>query len=148
MSGAKDIGFSLKKITTEQFAIIEKAYTKGNEVLFITDIEFGIDREKRQVGASIEIRFTQNDAPFLLLETLVMFGIHENAWDTFVKKQEQKIIIPKGFLTHLAMIAVGTTRGVLHAKTENSTFNRFIVPTINVAERITVDGVFPLIEDE
>jgi hypothetical protein len=148
MSGAKEIGFSLKKITTEQFAIIEDAYTKGSEVLFITGIEFDIDREKQQVATYIEIRFTQNNAPFLLLETSVVFAVHDNAWETFVKSKEKKIVIPKGFLTHLAMIAVGTTRGVLHAKTENSAFNRFMVPTINVAERITADGIFPLVVDK
>lgn len=148
MSVSKEIGFSLKKIATQQFAIIEEAYTKGEEVLFITGIEFGLDREKKQVGVYIEIRFTQKKAPFLLLETLVAFAIHDNAWETFVKSKEEKIIIPKGFLTHLAMIAVGTTRGVLHAKTENSVFNRFIVPTINVAERITEDGIFPLESDK
>ncbi|WP_262906606.1 hypothetical protein [Tenacibaculum finnmarkense] len=40
------------------------------------------------------------------------------------------------------MITVGTTRGVLHSKTDNTIFNEFILPTLNVSQMITEDGEF------
>jgi hypothetical protein len=42
----------------------------------------------------------------------------------------------------MGMITVGTCRGILHAKTENTKFNQFLIPTINVAELIKEDSVF------
>jgi hypothetical protein len=30
------------------------------------------------------------------------------------------------------MLTIGTTRGVLHAKTEHTLFNQYLLPTINV----------------
>jgi len=38
---------------------------------------------------------------------------------------DNKYIFPLGFITHLAVIAVGTARGVLHSKTENTPYNRY-----------------------
>jgi hypothetical protein len=40
------------------------------------------------------------------------------------------------------MITVGTARGVLHAKTEGTTLNKFFIPTVNVVEMVTDDGAF------
>jgi hypothetical protein len=40
------------------------------------------------------------------------------------------------------MLTVGTARGVLHAKTENTKYNRYVLPTINVASMIKNDAVF------
>ena len=37
------------------------------------------------------------------------------------------------------MIAVGTARGILHAKTEATKFNQFLIPPINVVELIKDD---------
>ena len=42
------------------------------------------------------------------------------------------------------MITVGTLRGVLHAKTENTEFNEFFLPTINVTDLIKEDIRFNL----
>jgi hypothetical protein len=46
------------------------------------------------------------------------------------------------------MITVGTTRGVLYAKTENSPYSKYIVPTINVAEMIEKDAIFEINSEE
>ena len=54
------------------------------------------------------------------------------------------VSFPKGFMAHLAVITVGTTRGVLHAKTENSKFNKYFLPTINVNELVKNDISFAL----
>jgi hypothetical protein len=54
------------------------------------------------------------------------------------------LTIPKGFLAHLAMISVGTARGILHCKTENTIFNNFVLPLVNVASMIPEDEQFEL----
>lgn len=52
------------------------------------------------------------------------------------------LVIPKGFLRHLAMLTVGTSRGILHAKTEGTCFNKYVLPTINVTLIIKEDATF------
>ena len=47
-------------------------------------------------------------------------------------------------MKHLSVITVGTARGVLHAKTENTPFNKFVLPTINVTELVKEDVSFDL----
>lgn len=42
------------------------------------------------------------------------------------------------------MLTIGTTRGVLHSKTENTPFNSFLLPTLNVMELVKKDVVFKL----
>ena len=46
------------------------------------------------------------------------------------------------------MITIGTTRGVLFAKTESTPFSKYIIPTINVAEMIENDATFKINSEE
>lgn len=74
------------------------------------------------------------------------FKINDASWINFIDKKESdnQFIISKGFITHLAMISVGTTRGILYAKTEGTDFVKFIIPTINLSELILEDAIFDL----
>jgi hypothetical protein len=40
------------------------------------------------------------------------------------------------------MLTIGTSRGILHAKTEGTEFNKFILPTINVNQLVEKDAEF------
>ena len=60
--------------------------------------------------------------------------------------EANSLTIPKGFLNHMAMLTIGTTRGILHAKTENTSFNTFVVPPINLSDLIHEDAVISLIK--
>ncbi|MBE7651964.1 hypothetical protein [Tenacibaculum finnmarkense] len=136
-----EIGFKLEKINTEQFAIIEDAYdTCCEEIGLEAIVKFGINSENPAIISIIKFQFEQNKKPFLIIEVSCEFGIEETKWNIFNKGT--KIHIPKDFLAHLAMITVGTTRGVLHSKTDNTIFNEFILPTLNVSQMITEDGEF------
>lgn len=48
-------------------------------------------------------------------------------------KATGSIMVPKSLLTHFAVLTVGTTRGILHAKTENTRLNHFSLPPVNVS---------------
>jgi len=45
----QNIGFNLIGIKTEQFAIIEKAYSKDQETQFSVGLQFKIDQKYKQV---------------------------------------------------------------------------------------------------
>lgn len=135
------IGFTLDKINTEQFAIIESSYDECNEEFGLeASLKFGVNSENKAVISFVKFQFEQNKIPFLIIEASCEFTIDNKFWDSF--SGNKTIIIPKGFLSHLAMITTGTTRGILHSKTENTKFNEFLLPTVNIVEMITEDGEF------
>ena len=144
MSNNQSIGFSLNKITTDQFAIIDSAYSKDEEVDVKVGFKFAADQDNKYISVSFSDSFLQGKSPFLVLEVSCIFQITEKAWDDFSSKAKTEMKFPKGFVAHLAMITVGTLRGVLHAKTENTEFNEYLLPTINVAELIKEDVHFDL----
>jgi len=135
------IGFKLEKINTEQFAIIEDSYNSQNDEIGLqANVKFGISSESPAIISIIKFQFEQHKKPFLVIEVSCEFSVEEAKWVEFSKYK--KVYVPKDFLAHLAMITVGTTRGVLHSKTDNSKFNDFVLPTLNVTEMIKEDGVF------
>ena len=136
------VGFTLQEIKTEQFASFEDYYTLKKETDLSTELQFKVDHKNKQIGVFLGFEFLQGKKVFLKIQVSCHFEIEESSWNNFIQKTEAKIVVPKGFLSHLAMITTGTTRGILFSKTESTIFSTFIVPTLNVAEMITEDASF------
>lgn len=145
---ADKIGFSLRKITTEQFAIIESAFKDGEEIKFAVNTKYGINERDKMIAIFVSPAFYQTESPFLVLEIACHFKIVDDAWDSFMNKHKTKLNVPVGFVRHLTMLTIGTARGVLHSKTENTPFNEFLLPTINVTEIIKNGVVFDLNQEK
>jgi hypothetical protein len=137
------IGFALQGIKTEQFAIIEENFSFKKETELATELQFKLDQKNRLLGVFLGFEFVQTKKVFIKILVSCHFKIEINAWNEFV--QQDKLILPSGFLTHLAMITIGTTRGVLFAKTEATQFSKFIIPTLNVSEMIKEDVSFDVV---
>jgi hypothetical protein len=138
----KNIGFALSKLNLDQFAIIDEAYDEDKDIGLVTGLQFGTDVDEKRVKCTIRISFEQDDRPFLILAASNEYSIDHAAWSAFTRTEDKKMVFPKGFMAHLAMLTVGTSRGMLHVKTENTKFNRFFLPAINVAEMINDDVTF------
>ena len=136
------IGFTLKRITTEQFAIIESSFTDGKLVDLKAGLTFGANFENKIISVVFSTNLIQDKSPFLILEVGCHFSIRPEAWDSFYNPSKTELIVPRGFIGHLVMLTIGTTRGVLHCKTENTPFNNFLLPTLNVNEMVKKDVVF------
>ena len=138
------VGFALKGIKTEQFAIFEENYAPKKETGLGTELQFKLDQINKQIGVFLGFEFMQGKKVFIKIQVSCHFKIEESSWRSFI--QENKLVVPQGFLAHLAMITTGTSRGVLFAKTEGTQFSKFIVPTLNVAEMIQEDATFDIAE--
>ncbi len=133
------VGFKLKQITTEQFAIIKDAFDNtNNEISMSIGVKFGLNIDEKAIASFVKVQFEQNKKTFLISEIANHFNIDKTAWNSFSINKD-KLTLPRGFASHLVMLTVGTLRGVLHSKTENTEFNQFILPTINVVELIIDD---------
>lgn len=141
----KEVGFALRKINTEEFATIDTEVVEEKEVDVQLNVNngFGINEENKRVACFFHLQFELEESPFIILKVNCEFEIEENAWESFITAKN-KIKFKKGLLQHLATITLGTARGVLHAKTENTPYNKFYLPTINVIEMITKDESFDL----
>ena len=137
----KVVSFSISQIVTEQFAIIPDAYMENKVIEIQHELNFGIDKENKRIFARIQSRFkNKGGSPFLIISVVCHFSIKSDNWSLLI--ENDKLKIPKNFATHIGMLVAGLLRGVLHAKTENTYFNRFLLPTIDMATLVTDDIIF------
>lgn len=141
-SANKSIGFSLKKVVTEQFAIIEEGFNEKGKIRLSTSLKFAADDVQKFVAVFASFIFDSDTKPFLIIEASCHFSIKADAWVEMLTSETNTLTITKGFLCHLAMLTVGTCRGILHAKTEGTCFNKYVLPTINVTEIVKEDATF------
>lgn len=142
----KSIGFSLKKVVTEQFAIIEEGFNEKGKIRLNTSLKFAADDVQKFVAVFASFIFDSDTRPFLIIEASCHFSIKNDAWSEMLNTDTSTLTIAKGFLCHLAMLTVGTSRGILHAKTEGTCFNKYVLPTINVTEIVKDDATFSFIK--
>lgn len=137
-----NINFSLLKVKTEQFVIFEENFNKNKVVNLNTDLSFGLNSKDKIFLVTPKYTFENNGKPFMAIQISCFFKIDDTTWESFIKKNQ--IIFPKDFVSHMAMITVGTSRGVLHTKTEGTIFNDYILPFLNVAEMVAEDIFFDI----
>lgn len=142
METKKNISFRLRNIVTEQFATFDVENLPDAHELN-SELQFSINPENRVVGCRMKFHFLHEKQPFVTLTVVCNFDVEKESWDTNIVLNK-KIVLPKHFLEHLCVITVGTSRGILHAKTENTFFNKFIIPTLDVSNLVEKDVVFDL----
>lgn len=142
METKKNISFRLRNIVTEQFATFEVDNIPETHDLK-SELQFAITPENRVVACKMNFHFIYEDKPLVVLTIVCNFDVEPQSWDNDLVSKN-KIILPKHFLEHICVITVGTARGVLHAKTENTPFNRMMIPTFNVSKLVENDVVFEI----
>jgi len=137
-----NINFALLALKTEQFATFEDEFTENEKLNLATELEFKIEINKKLFIVFATFIFNQDQKTLIKLRISCHFKIASKSWKALC--DESKILFPKDFVAHMAMLTVGSGRGVLHAKTEGSNLNRFLLPTINVTSFIDQDLEFSI----
>jgi hypothetical protein len=135
-----NISFNLVKIKTDQFALFEENHLEKGNIKLSTNLSFGLNTDDKVFSVTTKFTFEIKKKPFMTIQVSSFFQIEDTAWNNF--NTNGQMVFPKAFVAHMAMITVGSARGVLHAKTEETIFNKYILPTLNVAEMIPEDVVF------
>lgn len=138
MSNKKNIGFKLAKITTNQFAIIDEIYEYGKPHTLDAAFLFAKDLTERLITVRIKFTFLFGKRAFMIIEASCQFDISEDSWLEMLQS-ESSIKISKTFLSHISMLTIGTIRGILHSKTEDTIYNTLFIPIMNVDELIGED---------
>ena len=130
-------------IDVSEFAVLQNNIEDIKKIKFNTGLQFGVSDEISSIVCHVIIEFLDDSDKILVkLKTDNHFKIKPEDWETF--KNDSDITIPRNFLTHISMISVSTTRGVLHCKTENTSYHNFILPLIDVNSMIQSDETFTL----
>ena len=135
-----DIGFSLGGIKTEQFAIFEDNLASDEEVRLSTNLSFSIDKEKRNFRATSNFTYEMLEKPIITIQVSCFFRISDKLWEEI--KKDNTMVFPKRLVIHMSMLTISTVRGVLHAMTVGTPFNKFFLPTVNVVKMIPDDVIF------
>ncbi len=134
------LSYALGAIKTEQFAIFEEHFSQKKEINLNSELTFRLNREERRIGVFLTISFKQAKKTFIKLQTSCHFIIAPESWELI--KKENSITLPKQFLLYLTMLSVGTSRGVLHSKTEGTGFNKYILPLFDATKLVPEDITF------
>ena len=128
-----NIAFHMSQIKIEQFAVLIDEIPEDLGV----NVSFGvqISDDYKSVRMLAQIRYTQEDTVHLMLDMACIFSLSEESVKELI--ESNKIVLPRGFLVHMAIHTIGTARGVLHCKTEGKKVNILVLPPINV------DSMFP-----
>ncbi|MEQ8548968.1 MAG: hypothetical protein RIC03_13725 [Cyclobacteriaceae bacterium] len=135
------------RLHTVEFAILEKNYQDQQQINVNTNLSFAARAEHRLVAVSAKFTFEIKEQPFIVIKVEGQFAIGEETWEQMLTDEQDGINVPQSFMAHLSMLVVGSSRGVLHAKLENTTFNQFLIPTINVKSMIKHD-IKVILEDK
>jgi hypothetical protein len=136
-----EIKFGLRKITTGQFATIDSVQVYEDAIRLNFGFGFGINEDFRIVGCNAKFEFLSKEVPFIVLNVMCDFEIETESWTNLINTDLKTINLPVPLITHLAVLTVGTARGILHCKTENTAFNKYFLPPLNVTESLKTDIV-------
>lgn len=123
----------MSRIAVNQFAILTQECPDEGMALSV-ELSFQYSVETRQISCEAGFCFNKDSATLLILKSQCEFRIHPEDWEKFHK--DGGIEIPRDVLELLAVHTIGASRGILHCKTEDTSFNRLMIPPINVAEMI------------
>ena len=139
--GNKQIGFFLRGIKTEQYATLENDFNDKAPVGGGLQVKFGVNLQENTIAQFSKFLFEQEGKPIMVIEVSCHFGIEPESFKSIINTELKQVVLPQEFASHIVTITVGATRGILHSKVENTKYNQFIIPLVDVTEVIKEDAI-------
>src|SRR5579859_8012347 len=144
MKEDKPIKFGLKSICTDEFATVEDTPITDDKVQLDHSFTFSLNTDATELTVTFKLSFKSEERPFIILQVSCVFGIKSESLLISAKGEPKKIQVPKDFMAHLAFLTTGTARGVLHSKLEQTEFNKYLLPILDVSKAFENDAIFDL----
>jgi len=126
----KEINYALRGVTIEQFATLFEPKSEKIELNVSIPIKTNYNDKSLAVGANIQ--YIEDGKPFMVAETFCHYGIEPSCWEELSNGSSEDVHLPKDFIDTLVRIAIGTIRGAICVKTENTPFAKFFLPIIEI----------------
>lgn len=131
------IQFKFLRIDVPQFAILVEDTVTGPFGIS-SSVNFSMGGQNI-IKCSLKIVYLKDSSPVTQLVVETYFAIEQSSWKQMEK--EDVIIVPAGFLQHLAALTLSTARGIQYAKTTEIGISDYIIPPTNLAEIIKEDMI-------
>lgn len=143
MSQVELIQFALVNVNTEQFAVIESVEIDESKMGVQYGSTVSTNYINKAIRSSFKTVFMSGDEPFMIVEGSAHFVIADESWKSCIVDDKGTVELPKDFIAHIISIAVGLTRGILHAKTTDTGYCKYFIPLVNLddlgIEELTID---------
>ncbi len=133
------VKFNLVKIVTNQFATLDEPKSAELSVNFTHTIQGNYSTG--DVLIIIAVKFLCKSRTVMTITTTSHFKIDSQSWNELSNDGQSNVVISKELNQHLSSIAIGVTRGALHSKTENTIFNQYFVPLVDISQMVKADFV-------
>lgn len=138
------IEFVFHSVKTEEFATIPENFDLKSTVSVDTNIDIKVNESDKIIGVFLTFQYLQKKKVFLKIKVACNFSVVDTYWAQLIDTKDNQLKLPKGFITHLLMLSIGTVRGILVAKTEGTVYSQFVLPTMNISEKIKNDFVIEI----
>lgn len=101
-------------------------------------MEFSANLKRSEVKCRCKIELKQEDTLLLITEIECTFELTKDSWENI---GENKYKLPVEFLRHLVSLVIGTERGLVFAKSENTSLHKIILPSINLKTIVKEDYI-------
>lgn len=139
------VRFNMVKITTKQFAIVSEPKGEQSSIGFEWGFNVNYSMGMHRIGITPTLTLLdEQNQKLLILSLFCEFEIHPDDWQAMITGK--KLIVPKNLIEYFISQTVGTMRGVLYCKTEDTPYSFFVLPSVNVAEIVQTDAEFVIEE--
>lgn len=121
--------FQLSSVTIDQFAKI--AEPTGSRFNVNVSVPVKASYNEGIVAVGVNVQFFEGEKIILQLEVFCHYEFEPAYWDELTANHTKDAVIKKERMANFFSIAVGTARGVLAAKTENTPFSVCLLPLVN-----------------
>ncbi|HEV2478686.1 MAG TPA: hypothetical protein VGS79_03445 [Puia sp.] len=136
MNDVQFVKFAFARIITDEFAILSEEYDPQQQASMNVAMAFGFNPFERAFGIQVKCFVLVQNKPIAVIAVTCQFQIAPEDWTALYAEKTNTLAVPKAIALHFASLAVSTTRGVLHAKTERHPINVLIIPPIDVSDFI------------
>jgi hypothetical protein len=133
-------GFALSGVETIRCDFSEEFYDPGTPYRVKASVSTAALPDN-EIRCFAQIALAFEEYYFVDLLVACSFYIDEDAWQWMLIPDDRGVVVPREFAQRLAMITIGTARGVLHSKISETPLSEVILPLIDVAPLVSEDVV-------
>lgn len=138
----KDFKTALRGVTIEQFATLFEP-SSSDRIELNLSIPVKTNYEERTFAVGANIRYLEEGKPFMVAEVFCHYIVEKECWDKLSKSSSKDVVIPRKLMENLTRITIGTLRGVICARTENTAYSKYFLPLLEIsATKESEDFVF------
>jgi hypothetical protein len=144
MTDTRSIQFGFSAITTDEFALTGEVYDPAIEAQMNVTVDFSFIKNESRLKVGVKCLLYQEEKTLVIIAVSCWFKVSLDDWYAQYNEEGNTLTLQRLAALHFAGLTVSTTRGALHAKTENRMMQSVVLPPVNLNEIIKEDIILIL----